>query len=596
MKKLLVVLLVLGLIGGGVFFWLSKNPDKMAEVVSKVTEVAGGKVSDADVAGFADYLPADTIAVFSYRNLNGLVERFPQTALGEFLAPDTVGAMMQELGAMEEDIQEYRKGYENIFSNLNDPTFKMLMGDDFELAVLPFDLSLIDDNPEEAVRTSLVGLATVSSADTVMNFARNLMGKDAEKVNIGELELTKIVLEDDEYLYVATDDKRVLMALKPEVIEKCLAQKKSGNGLAQVDNFINGTKVWQNTKIDNPYMRVFAQIASLSDAMKSFGEKNETESSKFLKQVGDYWQGIDFWSMVWGRDDKSSSWQVEISEEYDYEKLHHTIKSYIDGAAKPKNTLHLASGAPLLFFEGVGIDAQFKSALEQMYLDEEAAQEMKAEVEAELGMPMEKAVEAFGSRWAFVLNGINVEGMFPLPRMAMALEVNDKEVMKSLLDKLIASIGENGMEAQKMDKEGKEIYYFPLTPGEIGQPAFSLSDNMLYIGNGPTSIGNYIANEKNSNTLDQETGKILGSDLADKMVKANAASGFMFPKRFADSLKPVLEWATGMFGMDMPVTKREVLKLIGSSEVIFTEGSMDKKAYTGWMMVKDNKEAVEIAQ
>ncbi|RUM38696.1 MAG: hypothetical protein DSY57_02150, partial [Desulfobulbus sp.] len=121
MKKIGLLLLLAFVLGAGSAYFFSRTK------------------SPAMDTAYAAYLPPDTLAVVSLRDLSGLTDIFPKTALGHFLSKETMGAILADMHADKADIDGYAKGYDQVFSVLHNPGFRMVFGDDVELAWISTD-------------------------------------------------------------------------------------------------------------------------------------------------------------------------------------------------------------------------------------------------------------------------------------------------------------------------------------------------------------------------------------------------------------------------------------------------------------------------
>ena len=567
MKKVLIVALVLITVGvGAAYFFMCPH----------------GKGVTVDTS-FAEYLPADTVAVISVRDLNGMVDNFPDTAAGKFLSKETMTRILTDMGAGAKDAQVYSDGYNKVFEVLHNPAFRMVFGDDADLAVLPVDKALFTTDIKKAMEQSLLLLATTSSADIIETFATKILKKSFEEFKHGSLTMTRITLEDGSFVFTYTDKGRLFVALDPLVIEKALKQRAAGTGLASAQNFIDAVKFWEQAPVERVNYLAFVQGDFIRQMLL---EAEYTE----IQRVGQYLNGMHFFASVSGSN--QGSWQEESVAAYAYDELDPLVRESVDEAMAGKNeTLNLLNVNPLAY--SWVADMSTASALEGMRADEEVYAEMDAQVKKELGVSIEDLSKAFGPQGSMTLNRIVQGGMFPLPEMIIAVKIGDRELVANILELLKGKMSEQGLVIEQREEQGKTIYSWPILPGEAAQPAIVLTDDMLYISNGLTGLKKTIALGEEGKKIPESMEKVLGADLSGKIKNANSGVFVLWPARLSVQLEGFANWAVPMIessgGVSVGFLKDELLRLIGSSEVIVFSSSVTRERGYGSFIVMDHQ-------
>ena len=568
MKKGIMIALVLMFVGVSAAYFLMRPP---------------GDIVTVDT-GFAEYLPADTIAVISLRNLNDTVDNFPDTATGKFLDKETMTRILTDMGAETVDIQAYNDGHDKVFEVLHNPAFRMIFGDDVDLAVLPVDKALFIADINKALKQSLLILATTNSADIIGIFSTKILKKSVEEFTHGSLVMTRITLEDGSFVFAYTDKNRLLVALEPLVIEKSLKQRGAETVLAKNKNFLDAVKFWEQVPVESVRSRAFIQ----SDFIRQVLLEAENEE---VRQIGQYLSGIHFLASVGGRN--QDRWQEESMAAYSYDELDPLIKESVKLTLDSNNeTLHMLSVNPLVY--SWMADISTSSFLEGMKTDKEQYAAIDAQVKKELGVSLEKLVKSFGPQSGMTLNKIVQTGMFPLPELVFAVQIMDRELVDNALSKVREKMSARGMVVEQTEVNGQIIYSWPILPGETAQPAMILTNNMLYLSNGLFSLQKIIALEKEGKKLPEATGKKLGPDLSAMVKEANSGALLLWPACLSVQLEGVAGWAASMIeaseGVKAGFLKDELLRFVGSSEVIVFTSSLTREHGYGSLVVVDNQE------
>lgn len=530
-----------------------------------------GTKSPANDTAYADYLPPDTLAVVSLRDINGLTDLFPKTALGHFLSKDTMGAILADMQADREDIEAYARGYDQIFSVLNNPGFRMVFGDDVDLALLPVDPADFSTAPEKAVEKSLVVLATTASNRALETFAKTLLHRDVDSIKFRELELTRLRLSTKNlnaknpaaggYLYAYSRGDRLLLAFSPQAIHRCVEANRTGTTLQQVENFINGDRFGKEASLEKVYALEFVQLDQLRALLAGLKDKE-------VQQVVGYLAGMQYLVSVAGR--SATGWQVDSMAGYTYDKLDPRVRELVDASEKKNISLNLLQDNPLLYSWSASLGAstvvQSLSAA-----DPKQYSKVDARLRRQLGLSLAEIGGAFGPQYGMVLNKIVQAGMFPLPKMIWFVQVRDHKVAETLLERLRRKMDDRGVAGAAREQVGPyTMYSWALLPGEATRPAFVLTRDMLYLANGPAGLKKLLAVENERQRLPKQVADKLGPALAGQLQQADNGIFLFWPHRFAAQVKGAADWLAGLVaatrGRSVTRLKDELLRLLKSTD------------------------------
>ncbi len=548
MKKIGLLLLVAFVLGAGSAYFFSRTK------------------SPAMDTAYADYLPPSTLAVVSLRDINGLTDIFPKTALGHFFSKETMGAILTDMHANQADIDAYARGYDQVFSVLHNPGFRMVFGDDVELAWLPVNFVNFSADPEKAIEKSLVVLATTASNKALETFAKTLLHKDVDTVKTGDLELTRLRLDtnhldNNKYLYAYSQGDRLLLAFSPQVIRRCVQANRAGKTLQQAENFINAGRFGKDSSLRKIYSREFVQLDQLRSFLVGLKDKD-------VQQVVGYLQGMQYLASVAGK--SATGWKADSTTRYTYDKLDPKVRELVDAGGKKNISLHLLQDNPLLYSWSASLGA---STVVQSLSAADPGEYKKVDrrLHRELGLSLAQIAGAFGPQYGLVLNKIVQAGMFPLPKMIGFVQVRDHKVVETLLERLRRKADARGMAGAAKEQVGPyTLYSWALLPGEATQPAFVLTRDMLYLANGPSGLKKLLTVENERQRLPKQIADKLGPALAAQVQQADNGVFLFWPNRFAAQVKGAADWLAGLVaaskGKSVTRLKDELLRLLQSTE------------------------------
>ena len=564
---MLIVLLLLGAAGAAFYFTRSTSP--------------------VTAEYYADYLPQNTLATTSLIDLKGLSETFPGTALGRFFSKPVVHGVLTELGVPPQGLKEYDDVYDGISDVMTNPAFRQVFGDDAVVALLPPDLNRFKSDPEKEARRSLLVFATSSVAGPLDSFASLVMSKNISKETVGNLELSRIEIDENEVVYGYAKDGVVLLAYSPENITQALSQKASGGGLQELDLFQTTKDYWAQFVTGRLYSQHYINLAEVRSLLLASKDKEAGEFARYLN-------GIKTLSSVLA--EHNDSLQMSSKMDYTFEKLHPWIKDQYSAVSKENHALGLLSNRALLYY--------WVSMLSQDYLknilsaaDKDQYKQIDAQVRKELGVSLDEAMAAVGPQLGLVVNDVVNTGLFPLPKVVLFLEVRDHKIARKLLDTLRKRIAERGFASeQKEQVNGKTIYYWSLLPGEATQPALVLTDKMFYLANGKASLKPLLAAEYKPAELPAGMAKTLGKEQTQALKDSNYTTVVFRPAMLATQVREAVNWLAGMLETTQGITaeqlKKEIFRLMESADVV-TATSTVEQDYTMSSLVITPQQSAE---
>jgi hypothetical protein len=561
MKKIVAIILCCLVIGGvGAYIVLQKQ--------------------GAASAQYARYLPQDTVASVSLTHLNAVTDGFAATALGRFLAKDTVHAILQELRFEPKEAAEYDRTFDTIAQVMHNPAFRTVFGEDSTVAVLQPDRQLLGRDPAAALRASLVVVAATPVSGALDLFGRLVTSSAVTKETIDGLQLTKIVIDPQQTIYGLAEGQTVLLAYAPAALKACMAARQTEKSLEKAVAFQEAALFWKSYPSATTYSRVFLNTALLADLLKA-------SANPELKQSYEMLQGVDSAvSITYGT---GQGLESRARTKYRYEQLHPMVKSAIDAAAKSNPSLHLLKENTLAYSWASSLRPElFKQTFAA---NEQEFRAFDTAVRKTLGVSFEELGRAVGPQYGGVLEDIVKNGLFPAPKMTLFLGVRDRKIAETAMQGLRKAIAGYGVASEEQESvAGSTIYSWPLLPGEATQPAMVLTDTMFYLATGKEPLKAILTGTAPREALAAPVTAMLGSELGSRIGRANFGSFIIYPQRMSRQTGEMIEWVAGILATTKNISisrlNREMVQLMQSTELIAATSDLTREQADWTMTLK----------
>ena len=526
---------------------------------------------DEGAGHYALYLPQDTLAAARLTHLNALVDAFPGSALGKLAAKETMHAIMADLKTGAETAAEYDQLFDDIARVMTNPAFRAVFGEDTAVAVLPPDRQALTANPADAVRQSLVVIATTSAAGALDLFGRLVNTATVSRETFEGLELTKVILDGEQTVYGLADSSSVLLAYAPATIKRCMTIRQTGTVLAEHPLYREATAYWHDFPAERTYSRVFINAAPLTELLGS-AEKPE------VQQVGELMQGASHLAAATYATDQGVESRARAV--YRYDQLHPQVRRAVDGVAPTNQTLSLLGDQSLAYSWASSLQPQ--TLLDTLAADPEGREAAERGIRQALGVSLEELGQAIGPEYGFVFNEIVSGGLFPTPRVTLFLGVRDREVAAKALSGIRRQVAGYGLVAEAEEKvAGQTILSWPLLPSDAAQPAAMLTEDMFYLANGKQTLINLLTSKATASSLATVVANQLGPDVSDRIARANFGSFVAYPERISRQTGDLFDWLAGILATTKNVSiarlSEELRRFLATTEFVAVTTSLGKE-------------------
>ncbi|PIE72308.1 MAG: hypothetical protein CSA20_08570 [Deltaproteobacteria bacterium] len=568
MNKRFAVIIVMAVIGFGVWYYFISQ-------------------ESAQETSYACYLPSDTLMTMSAMNVDTMVDEFPESPLGHLLSKETMGAILAELDARQEIIAQYNQNYDSFMETVKNPAFQAVFGDDTSIAVLTPDAERFAKEPERELKRILVAFATTNMAGALESFAKMFLKDQVSSEKVAGYTLTRIRIEEGENIYGYTHEGTVMFSFDPKTIIQCLTLGQLDTDLARTNSFKKAKAYWQGFAQELQYGKNFFNIKALQDLIAGIDQDNTRLAAEYLN-------GISCAASITYK--KGDTVRIDSRIDYVYDRLHPNLQTVIARQPSANATLHLLDGKTLLYdWAGTLIPELILPQKGGVGAKELA--EMEEMVQQKTGISIETLVQTVGPQYGFIINEIVNTGLVPIPKVLFFVETHDREALAKNIDALREQINLSGLAAEQVTEDGEQtIYSWSILPGEATELAMMLTEDMLYICNGKSTLTSILSSETKRDALQKTVADALGNDAEKQLVSSRTGSVVIYPARLAEELQSVTEWLINTLAATKGVAAgrlgQEILALMRSYEVVTITSTMTREHGAGACIIK--KAALEL--
>lgn len=536
MKKTVGIIIALGLAMGLVMLLLPSPKSSTS--------------SQAITANVGQYLPPDTMLVVTASNIKTMITEIPKSPIGRLFGKETVHALMKEMQASSRDIAEYNKMHASINNFLNNSSFSLLFGDSFTFAILPINMDKMVEEIEVAEETGsreegailkyFVAITTTTSPATLNAFSSLMDRIKVSQEQINDLPMLKITLANERingYAYI--DGNNVLLALHPDGITACLANKK-GAPLAAADGFADIERMWSAYPDERTYFRYLVNMGSINSMIteiknpqiKRFLEEEE------MRQAIDLYQGLGYMFGVTYTTPSTLESQYRLS--YDPARLNPTMKRLLSEKAEQNPYLFLLAKQPLMYGWATPLDLRY---ITDLFASDRYMLEVMEEGSKEvLGLTLDELCRSMGPQYGLTMDSIVNSGLFPIPKMSFWIQVRDNALVEKGIAHMVAQSQESGPAPVQVKVGDASFYSWPLMPGDAGQPAVAVHNNTLYVTTSTQGMKDILSNTAPATQMPEATTAKLGKELGQQIAKANSSVAIIYPARFTEPVLGLIDF------------------------------------------------------
>jgi len=484
MKKFIVIILILGLIIFGVsyFYILKPPPVKMLS---------------------AEILPNNTLFMVEIVDLEKSIESVKASKLGQELGKIDIPKVMRELEAPPETIRNLKEKMDDFEEIINSVFFKELFGRDVTIAVLPVHFDPLEQLTKDKFLSSIVLISHPKRRTEIIEFLSRVFAKklDYKTSTYATYEIKSFELATDITVHSTFTDDLLLAALDLNSLKRCIDIKMNQQPpLSKNNNYQYFQRKLASTKINSHvYINIKMFIDNIRNLLVVLGPftRERYKIDKFEDVINVYkgFNGIGLSLYEEGKDILAQKSLMLI----DKSKIDPLYAKVYDIKPEMNRSIKMIPVNSALYYWTNAFDPSSSKdmLLKDPRVDEEKLNLIEDELK-KLGTSIEELSGALGNQYGLIMTDVITTFFFPLPKIALFIEVKDQAMVENLIFSLVQN---QGMAMQQEIYEGVDIKNIMLPIKQDIQPSYAFFNGFYIFAINPQQIKDMIDAYKSGNNI-----------------------------------------------------------------------------------------------
>lgn len=429
MKKLLIVIIVVGVIAAAAFYGL--------KTVTPTQEV-----------DMAEILPNNVAFYYSIQNLDTIWDNVKDSSFWKEFSGLDLWENLQVSSGIEDLKTQFK---DNIGIELSEDNFLKLAGRELAIAIIP----AADANAAPKILVLFRGKNKKALDSIVGPIADNVKKADPGKIVTNQysgktISQIKSDSPDQPEIYFTVLDNVLALGIGDTLtaIQKTIdiSSGKAADSLAKTSKYKNvQALIGQNKKLAAIF---YMDFSTMKDFLQGLSLPGPTGSQTQLTP------GMDTLDYIGGWTEISDGLITKLYIYPNKEGLTPEMKKMWEAKPAVPGTLKLVPENVLLYLVSNTIDVSSMWNLWQENLKEQAPDQTQpvldgiSDFEEEWNISIENDVlPLIGNEIAFIFSDISTQGFIPIPKLGLALKVKDKKKMDKIIEDLIATNNEKAAAA-----------------------------------------------------------------------------------------------------------------------------------------------------
>ncbi len=468
----LIVLLVIVLVGaGGYLLWRRTAVEERIAV--------------------EDVLPVGPLAVLHLRDVEDHLAALGRTRLWQGLSGIDVMGGLAKIGVPEAQASNLEETWKEVFSPQNVAMLRRFFGREAAVAVYPVDF---DGGEEDLARRLAGGVTLVLRLRPELRFIDALTAlfqRLDKKVEIssrrrgdfkihtlrtrdGSWELSYVQVGD--LLVCGVGDRAVGRVLDVREGKTPPLRSEIDPNVGEGPSFVEGS-----IALERIGQALEGQFRKTLKALGASGDQEEA-AARFEKALGRM-AGLKSFHFAF---EPGTPWRLRTALFFDKDRLAEDIAPFYDDPPVENSSLAMIPGGVLQYQWNGSLDVEdywneFKKEWRRGASDRGGAGSPEQEIrklEQRLGLSIEgDLLPVIGDEFGGFLADVDLKGPFPVPRLALFLEVRDGAKASEILRKLIGQ--RPALRPQEEDYHGVTVTSFPIPLAPGLAPAYALVEDFL---------------------------------------------------------------------------------------------------------------------
>ena len=433
----------------------------------------------AEQAAITDVLPADTLVMVRVCELKRQIEAFRDGRMGQKLSGIDLPTLltMMEVGPAQREV--ILQGLEDIKTAVESPWFDVLFGRDISIALLNGDYDLQIQHPQDlGVMLDAIVLVAQPRQPTHVLESLNAMLRTQSPVKTQpyrQWEIHEIPLKNGPSVYYALDQGLMIAGLAVGPVQRCLDQSLDPAASLSL------AEAYQRYGADllKPKGLELLAFANVEGGLALFDriidrqpfDANEVE---MLRSQMVRMRGIQTIHMA-HFDDGGELVRTKLIMGIDRRQMSPALLGATGIRPMDNPTLkYIPKDAMLYSWQNtVDLKLYWQEFQQSPGVTADDIAEVRRTVATQTGMDLETLIAAFGTQAGFLVNTINMNGMFPIPEIALFIETVDPDRVDGLIK---AQVSQFNMPLMQETYNGTDLHYVALPLGDALSPAYTFSE------------------------------------------------------------------------------------------------------------------------
>ena len=435
-------------------------------------------------ASMVAVLPADTLGLVRVCELKKQIVRFKSGRLGQKLAGIDLSGLMEALQLPPEQQQEILKGLENFTAAIDSAWFDTLFGQDILLALQngSVEPQQLKDPDLQALAEALVVVARPKQPTRVLNSLNSMFATQlsVQTEAFQKWELNSFVLESGQTVFYALTNDLMIAGLSARQVQRCLVQSlQESTSLLHAPAYQKyAAALFKSGETDlHGFADTGRMIALVHEAVSS--QDGSDPEMAVLKTQLERMQGIESINFA-QYDDGGELVRAKMIVGIDKSRMTPTIAQAMGVAPVANPTLkHVPSEALVYNWQNTfDLKSFWQEVQQQPEMTPETVAAFKETFAMKTGVELEPFLEALGTQAGLLIKDINTGGMFPIPELALFIEVREPDMIDQLIRR---QVGQFNMPLSQEDYKGTLVHFVMLPTGADMSPAYMFSDGFCTV-------------------------------------------------------------------------------------------------------------------
>ncbi len=492
-------------------------------------------------------LPTDTAVMVRVRGLKAQIQRFKTGKMGRSLTAIDMPLFLDTMGVAPEQKAQILSAIADFNRVIDSTWFDVLFGKDIALAVqkVSLDSELLASDDIQPLRDAFVVVGRPKHPTKVLESLNSMFATqlDVRSEAYQQWQINHFELENGAVVYYALTDEFLIAGPSIAPVKQCLAQSMDAS-TSLMHSPVFKRYCAGMIKPANTHWVAFADmqylLATAGDILDHQAQR-KPEAAQLHKHLAKV-KGLESFNLVSYGDDGPVV-EVKTVIGLDEPSMSESLRQALQTPPANNPTLKLAPAGTLLYSWQNGFDLKrlWQEGLQSGQISPEKQQQILNDVKLQLGMPLEDILDALGKQAGLLLFDLNMEGLFPVPEIALYIQVQQPETIHRLIQGSIERHMGRSMSAEQYN--GTALHYLQLPLGESLSPAYAIADNFCAVAVNRRLLKRMLDASGQGGLAAQEDFKTIGRGLTEKNNQIFFVQSDQMARKTRQALTWVMAWA-----------------------------------------------------